>query len=211
MSDATPVTSYSGGLQVWPIYMTIGNLSSEMRKKTSSMSTITVANIPIPPKLNKCTKVEQDAYRDRKNEILQDVIASLIDGISSEYNMNFNAYCADGKVHLCFPKIVGWIGDYPEHIKIQGLKNGQCFWCEIKPSEFGNDATVATLEKLQRNSSRYQRLFSEDNCKLSEVGVQNKVANVLWKYCGDGLPIENLSLLPMPDSLQPSTWECYST
>jgi hypothetical protein len=117
MSDATPVTNFSGGQQVWPIYMTIGNITSDMRRKNREISSMVVANIPVPPKLDKATEAEKQAFRDRKNQLLQHVISSLIDCISGESNVNFTAICADQKVRRCFPKVVGWIGDYPEQIK----------------------------------------------------------------------------------------------
>ena len=112
--------------------------------------------------------------------------------------MKFYAYCADGYVRLCFPHVAGWIGDYPEHIKIQGLKSGLCFWCETPANELHNYA----YKFQDRNSIEYQRFYADNqSISLEKAGVTPK-DNPLWRLQGaPNMPILCLADLPKPDIL----------
>ena len=78
MSDATHLTNYSGGKQVWPIYMTIGNIASEICQKPLQMTSIVITLIPNPPILGQTTTARKNFLCDRKNLIVQDVIANIL-------------------------------------------------------------------------------------------------------------------------------------
>src|SRR5690348_17207307 len=102
MSDTTHLTNYSGGKQVWLIYMTIGNISSEIRQKPSQMTSITIALIPNPPVLGQTTTARKNFLCDRKNLIVQDVIANILEffnvktqRIYDDECLKFFTICAD--------------------------------------------------------------------------------------------------------------------
>jgi hypothetical protein len=47
-SDATQLTSFSGGKTAWPVYVSIGNIPKSIRAKVNSYSTLLLAYLPVP-------------------------------------------------------------------------------------------------------------------------------------------------------------------
>jgi len=50
MSDQTHLSNFAGDKKEWPVYITIGNLSSKIRQMPSTHSVVMVALLPIPIK-----------------------------------------------------------------------------------------------------------------------------------------------------------------
>jgi len=48
MSHGTHLSNFAGDKKEWPVYMTIGNLSSKIRQMPSTHSVVMVALQPIP-------------------------------------------------------------------------------------------------------------------------------------------------------------------
>src|SRR5690349_19899220 len=105
--------------------MTIGNISSEICQKPSQITSIAIALIPNPPVLSQTTTARKNFLHDRKNLLVQDVIANILESFNIKIQRIYNdecnkfyAICADSCIQLCIPRVAGWISDYPEHIKI---------------------------------------------------------------------------------------------
>jgi hypothetical protein len=181
--------------------MSIGNIASELRTKISMESTVVVALIPVPPKADAAvSSKEKTQYKNRKTLILQEVIAGLVHCISGEDNLSFATVCPDGLARMCYPKVAAWIGDYPEHIKIQGLSSGVCFWCEVAKEGLGDWID----RPIDRDSVQYCQLYHERHL-MGRATLQTKgvvpVYNPLWELQGPLRAITNLSMLPKPDML----------
>src|SRR5688572_5031307 len=105
MSNAIHLTNYSREKQMWPIYITIGNISSEIHPKPSQMISIAIALIPNPPILRQTTTTQKNFLRNCKNLIVQDIIANIFESFNishrciydNEYT-KFYVTCADGCV-----------------------------------------------------------------------------------------------------------------
>jgi len=63
MSDGTHILNFSGDKKEWPVYMTIGNLSSELRQMPSTHSVVMIALLPIPIKNRKIAQQRLDEQR----------------------------------------------------------------------------------------------------------------------------------------------------
>jgi hypothetical protein len=50
ISDGTHLSNFAGDNKEWPLFMTIGNLSSKIRQMPSTRSVVMVALLPIPIK-----------------------------------------------------------------------------------------------------------------------------------------------------------------
>lgn len=189
---------------MWPVYLSIGNISSNIRRKPSLGAYTTIAFVPVPPKIAKLKDKEADVYRDFKIRVLQEVICSILNGFYSEDNVSFTAYCADGNFRCCVPKLVGWMGDYPEHIKIQGLKYGQCFWCEADRDTFGDEIAMRQQRVKRRDHVEYQRQYSDlDGTGREYLQAANVLPmyNPLWNLQGPLKLCKNIADLPKPDIL----------
>jgi hypothetical protein len=50
MSDGTHPSNFAGDKKEWPVYMTIGNVSSKIRQMASAHTVVMLALLPIPIK-----------------------------------------------------------------------------------------------------------------------------------------------------------------
>src|SRR6266404_6248603 len=108
MSDATHLSNYAGDKKEWPIYMTIGNLSSGLRQKPTAHSVVMVALLPIPPKHRHESKSRRDEQNATNRNVLQEVLHRALeplcfpDQVSDEHGY-YNVLCADRHYRRCKP------------------------------------------------------------------------------------------------------------
>ena len=87
LSDQTHLTNFSGGKKLWPVYMTIGNIHSNICNKPSYNAWILIALPPIPPK--RVSKIPR--YKEFEQEldslaILHQCLWTLHKGYKHYYN-----------------------------------------------------------------------------------------------------------------------------
>jgi hypothetical protein len=203
------LTNYTSGKSVWPVYLTIGNIILQIHDQPIQMSSMPVALIPNPLTVSKyTTPVHKWFMQDCKPLIIQEVIANLIKSIDcnsgetqqfyDNNSMKFYAYCADGYVWLCFSWVAGWISNYPEHIKIQELKLGLCFWWKMPASELHN----YTNQFQDHDWIEYKCFYTANDCLSLQIAGVIPKDNPLWHLQGAyNMPILCLTDLPKPDIL----------
>ncbi|KAG0632957.1 hypothetical protein HOY80DRAFT_1006392 [Tuber brumale] len=110
-SDVTFLTNLSGDKKAWPVYLTIGNILSKTRNKSSKHASVQLGLLPVPP------KILGVASRDSRqqlvnNEILCELIEAIFTPIGEVAEVGIEIECADGKVPQYFPRLAAWIADH---------------------------------------------------------------------------------------------------
>ncbi|RPA71031.1 hypothetical protein BJ508DRAFT_202336, partial [Ascobolus immersus RN42] len=151
-SDATQLSTHSGDHDVWPIYMSVGNLPSSVRAKPSMNGWILVAILPMPPKKDdslekdawgkpRCalTAEEKEKYKAYKEDVIHQVLEHILKPLKEAMERGSNGEppkgmmleCADGKVRIGVPQVAGWIADYQEYSKLYQINKDGCAVCEV--------------------------------------------------------------------------------
>ena len=134
-TDPTQVTQF-GNKTACPAYMTIGNLPKNIRRKSSRCGQILLAYLPA----TKLKLVANKAARRRMllnlfhsclHYILQPLVDAGIHGIPMMDGL--------GTVRRVHPVLAVYIGDYPEQVRVTGIKTGECPKCDIPSKELGNE------------------------------------------------------------------------
>jgi Plavaka transposase len=90
-SDKTQLTTYSGDKSGWPLYMSIGNIRKDIRRKISNNAWILIGLLPIPPK--GCGRVLSDTIFHRTiDRILRPLAEVDPQGTGHEF------HCGDGNI-----------------------------------------------------------------------------------------------------------------
>ena len=134
MSDGTHLSNFSGDKKEWPVYMTIGNLSSTIRQTPSSHSVVMVALLPIPIKNRNVPQKRLDDQRQTNRDVLNAVLRRLLEPLTFPIHLDaesgyYNVLCADGNYRRCKPVLAAWVADCPEYSDLHNLERHVCFWC----------------------------------------------------------------------------------
>jgi hypothetical protein len=101
MSDGTHLSNLAADKQEWPVYMTIGNLSSKVCHMPSMHNVMIVALLPIPIKNRNIPQNWMAEQRQTNREVLNEVLRRLLDPLTFKHNPSaesgyYNMLCADG-------------------------------------------------------------------------------------------------------------------
>ncbi|KAG0132873.1 hypothetical protein HOY82DRAFT_483309 [Tuber indicum] len=103
-SDVTFLTNFSGDKKAWPIYLTIGNILSKTRNKSSKHATILLALLPVLPKMLGVA-FRDSCQRQVNNEVLFELLQAILAPLGEIEEARIEIECADGKVWQCFPQL----------------------------------------------------------------------------------------------------------
>jgi hypothetical protein len=70
--------NFAGDKKEWPVYMTIGNLSSKIRQTPSMHRVVMVALLPIPIKNRNIPQKRLDEQQQASREVLNEVLGRIL-------------------------------------------------------------------------------------------------------------------------------------
>ncbi|KAF8871625.1 hypothetical protein BD779DRAFT_1613911 [Infundibulicybe gibba] len=149
-SDKTQLSQFQGDKKAWPVYLTLGNISKEIRRRPSAHATILLGYLPVPK-----LQCYSDATRSLAgyrlfHHCMGKILTSLIEAGKTGVEM----VCADGFVRLIYPILAAYVTDYPEQCLVSCCMENRCPRCTVDPNNRGNstpspDRNVpSTLETL---------------------------------------------------------------
>lgn len=197
-SDETFLTNFSGDKNIWPLYVSIGNIPSNIRNKPSKECWRLLATLPTRPKstvfsVKRKNATEENPYTSKKYaiaeeqqqaaEIVQEVLRIVLEPLKRLYEEGIEVVCPDGKVRRGHPKIYGWIADYPEYIKLFTIANKSCPICIVPSANLGDHPKMPW--DVRNNTELRQQLLKyiqaeKTRDKLSrdsQTNPENKKAN----------------------------------
>jgi hypothetical protein len=119
ISDGTPLSNFAGDKKEWPVYMTIGNLSSKLRQINITNIIVMVVLLPIPIQNRIIPHKRLDEQLQRNRDVLNKVLQPHLQPLMFEQNPNtesgyYNVLYPDGNFRRCKPVIAAWFAQCPE-------------------------------------------------------------------------------------------------
>jgi hypothetical protein len=193
-SDRTQVTLF-GSKTAYPVYLTIGNIPKDIRRKPSHRAQILLAYLPT----SKLKHVTNHAARRRMllnllhsclQKVLQPLEVAGVEGIAM----------ADGNgiLRRVHPVLAVFIGDYPEQVLVTCVKSGRCPKCNVEPDNLGSPVRSSrrdlnlVRDALSKADDDYAMYV--EACKLADI---KPVLHPFWKR----LPFVNIFQSITPDIL----------
>ncbi|KAJ7909920.1 hypothetical protein B0H13DRAFT_2233000 [Mycena leptocephala] len=134
-SDKTHLSQFSGDKMAWPVYLTIGNISKDVRRQPSAHATVLIGYLP-------CMSL-----------LLEPLIAAGKEGVEM--------VCADGFIRLVFPILAAYVADFPEQCLVACCKESRCPRCVVHRDDRGENLVntiwrdeTKTLAALQDHKNR---------------------------------------------------------
>jgi len=100
-SDATHPTNFSSDKKAWPVYMTIGNLSTTIRMASSYHGILLIALLPIPIKMCDVPISRYNAQKEHNRMIQQHVLRHVLGPLMDAERRVFYARCAHDYFRRC--------------------------------------------------------------------------------------------------------------
>ena len=190
-SDKTNLSRFSGDKQGWPVYITIGNIGKNTRRKQSKRATILLGYLPV-------TKLECFDEKNRAVEgysLFHKCMKSLLDPLVEAGNAGVPMICADGKRRRVHPILAAYIADYPEQCLVACCKQNRCPKCLISANDLGNP--IPSSLRDPRDTLKTMHLAA--NGYAPEAFTKNGLQPVdpFWK----DLPLCDIFLSFTPDIL----------
>ena len=102
MSNGTHLSNYAGDKKAWPVYLTIGNVSSKICQMPSMHSVVMVTFQRIPIKNCPIRQKRLDEQRHTEREVLNEVLHRVLQPLTCKQNPSanggyYNVLCADAE------------------------------------------------------------------------------------------------------------------
>jgi hypothetical protein len=132
-SDKTQLTHFRDK-QAYPVYLTIGNIPKDVRRKPSRHAQLLIAYLPTT-KLGGISN--KSARRRAVANLFHACMGNVLDPIASLGETGLPMMSGDGVWRRCHPIFAVFIGDYPEQTLVTCTYNGRCPKCSVAPDELG--------------------------------------------------------------------------
>ena len=136
-SDKTKLTHFRNKT-AYPIYLTIGNIPKDIRRKPSRHAYILIGYIPT----TKLTGIENKTSRCRAlANLFHGCMRTVLGPIAPIGETGVQMMSGDGVWRRCHPILAVFVGDYPEQALVTCTYNGRCPKCEVPPDRLGEYET----------------------------------------------------------------------
>ncbi|EJD33712.1 hypothetical protein AURDEDRAFT_38538, partial [Auricularia subglabra TFB-10046 SS5] len=133
-SDKTQLTVLSGDKSAYPVYITIGNIHSDIRRQPSTRATVLLGYLPVS-KFEVYAKQEDRSTAAHRlfhacmTVILAPLVQAGADGVE--------VLCNDGNTRRAFMVLMSYVADYPEQCLVACAQQNQCPACLVPPKARG--------------------------------------------------------------------------
>jgi len=163
----------------YPVYLTIGNIPKDIRRKPSRRGQILLAYLPT-------TKLEHidniASHRRALSNLYHACVRKVASPLESAGPNGFEVSVSNGDIHRCHPLLAGFVSDYPEQLLGACCKNGTCPKCTVPPNCLGDGKSyplrdlkkvLAALKTLDQGPTAYHK-----NCQ--DAGIK-PVFHPFWE------------------------------
>ena len=195
-SDKTRVVAF-GSKTAYPVYLTIGNIPKELRRKPSQRTHILLGYLPTTP----LRHVSSTASRRRMlANLFHHCLGQMLKPLQSLIKTGpVEMSSGDGIVRQAFPIFACFVGDYPEQVLVSGCKTGDCPRCPARFKELGElkeDYEYRDLAKILEALATFEQDPAGYGAACSKAGIK-PIVHPFWQT----LPHLDIYLGITPDIL----------
>lgn len=144
-SDETKLSTFSGDKVAYPLYITIGNIEKDIRRKPSQHATVLLAYLPAPDLAN-C--LSDDFCSDQYSQLFHTCMSHILHSLIAAGTHGTVMLCPDGRKRHIFPILGAYVADYPEQCKVACCRQNRCPAGDVEPKERGDLSACITRDPV---------------------------------------------------------------
>ncbi|KAJ3718828.1 hypothetical protein C8R42DRAFT_542278, partial [Lentinula raphanica] len=129
-TDKTQLTQFSGSKSAYPVYLTIGNIPKNIRRKPGSRACILLAYLSVDKIVKK--GLSETQIKLRNYQLFHTSMALILGPLKAAGNPagpGVEMVGGDGDVRRVYPVLATYIADYPEQCVVTCTKYCTCPKC----------------------------------------------------------------------------------
>ncbi|KAI0056689.1 hypothetical protein BV25DRAFT_1813639 [Artomyces pyxidatus] len=194
-TDKTQLTLFRNK-SAYPIYLTIGNIPKEIRRKPSRRAQILLGYLPT----SRLTHIKNRETRRRAlANVFHACMRKIFAPMKEPGRVGVPMAGGDGVVRRCHPILAAYVGDYPEQCLVACCKNGECpKGCILTAAQLGENRVFEQrdLNDVLKALTAVDRGPEAFLAACQRVGIK-PVHRPFW----EDLPYANIYLSVTPDVL----------
>ncbi|KAG8796343.1 hypothetical protein FRC12_000060 [Ceratobasidium sp. 428] len=191
-SDKTTLSTMAGGQQAYPVYLTIGNISKDIRRKASKRATVILGYLPVDSFKDVTSKPLRSELR---GELLHRSMEAIMEPLKVASRHGVPMWCADGYLRRVYPILAAYVGDWPEQNDVSCTIRSGCPVCR-QPFEGRGSGKAARMRSHEDTVAAF-RAYDETKNKATLKELKLKP----WKPFWLDLPHVNFPSCITPDIL----------
>ena len=179
----------------YPVYLTIGNIPKDIRRKLSCDAHILLGYIPTTKLVgigNKAT------CRHTVANLFHGCMRTVLDLIAHIGETGVPMMSGDGVWQWCHPVLAIFVGDYPEQALVTCIYNGHCSKCKVPPGCLGE---YETFPAHLQSTAIDTYLLADGNITIFHRACQNAGLKPVHHPFWETLLLADIFLSIMPDIL----------
>ncbi|KAI6037440.1 hypothetical protein PISMIDRAFT_97011, partial [Pisolithus microcarpus 441] len=147
---------FSGDKKAWPVYLTIGNISKDVRHQVSSHAMVLIGYLPV----SRLECFQKKTHSLTGYWLFHHAMSMVLQLLVDAGHHSREMVCADGYLCCMHPILAAYIADFPERCLVACNKESHCPCCLVKSDKHGDLEECAwhsmtdmlkTLRHKQRN------------------------------------------------------------
>ncbi|KAH9929368.1 uncharacterized protein B0H18DRAFT_874057 [Fomitopsis serialis] len=192
-SDKTQLTTFRNKT-AYPVYLTIGNLPKEIRRKPSHRGQILLAYLPT----SRLEHIKNKAARRRTvANVFHACMSMIMEPLQKAGVEGIPMTSGDGIQRRCHPILAVYVGDYPEQVLVTGTYTGECPICHCSHDDLGAYPCLSDYRDVDEVFATLGLYGTADYNKACDAAGIKPIQHPFW----ENLPYVDIYRSITPDIL----------